>query len=339
MASLMLKALFARNATRKTNTTKRILSDEYMPTCMTDCDNLWDSESADVEQTLEKGKTYCFGIENVQSRGSGDGFIILNGDDIDVISYDYQCKQKKSVKNIYAATTPTNEGRLFKLKSNKDQTIYFTTIGLISFSTTLTINGRKIKETAKIYVALKKESSKKISSKMTLYTNNDSEESNEYIAVFNPKGVSLSANNNQQSTAMVSTKFDSIALYGEKIEGDYETEAGIIQAIPSDLVGQSSVSAGTYTAQSTITIKHNDGIELPEKFIELTPDTIFSKNEDESDDGSNSKTTTKEESDSKTGLIVGVVVGVVVVVAIVAFCVYWFACRTKSDDKEETPKV
>ena len=369
MNSLMLKAFLARNAK---NTTRKIREEDYIPTCMTDCDYLWDTESLSEEQTLEKGKSYCFGIENDETRGSGNGFVILNGDNIDLISYDYGCNQKKSVKNIYGGTTPSNEGRLFKLKSNKDQTIYFRTTGPTSFTTTSTdINGIETTVAKHISMALENDVSIGFGS-MFIIDSNSIYENLAYMLVWNPNQVSISAQN-EKGTAKILPNIDTPFTEGEEIGDNYETQFGYIITVPSE------IKPGTYETKSTITLKQNEGIELPEKFIELTPDTIFSKNDsndDDSDststtdkgsdseskpstdksshsdsttsttstdkgsnDSSNSKTTTKEESDSKTGLIVGVVVGVVVVVAIVVFCVYWYVCRTKSDDKEETPNV
>ena len=241
------------------------------------------------------------------------------------------------MKNIYAATTPAYEGRLFKLKSNKDQTVYFVDIPGTSYSATFTNNGRTIKENAKFYLSLDNNVPHKITSSYTFYENNNHDETVSYILALDPNRFTLTAQDGYQSTAMFSLNTDDINM-GYKIEEVKDATGGFIAAIPSELVRTSTVNVGTYTAESTITIKHNTA-NLPGKFIELTADSVFSKDEQESDDESDSKTTTNEKSDSKTGLIVGVVVGVVVVVAIAAFCVYWFACRSKSDDKEETPKV
>ena len=336
MASLMLKALFASNATLKANATRRqTLNATRRKTlndfsCMNDCDNLWDPETMDNTQTLEKGKTYCFGFEEVQDdeyhRAIGTGFAILNGDDIDITTYNYQCSKKKSVKNIYAATTPTNEGRLFKLTSNKDQTIELIGIPATSHSSSLTYNGIKMSEKATIYLSLDTDTPHTIKSRITFSANNDQDYDCSYIYAADPNRFTVSAQNGVKSTAMLSGSFDGINTNGYTIQGDFSAKAGFIQAIPSEMVHSSTVSsAGTYTAESTITIKHGT-TNLPGKYVEITPDTVFSKNDD-------------EDSKSKTGLIVGIVIGVVVVVAIVVFCVYWFVCRTKSDDKDETPKV
>ena len=334
----MFKTFLAHKAA---NTTKRILSDEYMPTCMADCDNLWDSEIESSTQTLQKGQTYCFGLEQTiddqYGRRAGTGFAILNGDDIDITTYDYNCNQKNSVKNIYAATTPSYEGRLFKLKSNKDQTVYFVDIPVTSYAASITLNGITIKENAKFYLSLDNNVPHKITSSYTIYENGNKEETVSYILALDPNYFKIAAQDGYKSTAMFGSNTDGINTNGYEIAKVINSTGGFIAAVPSEMVHSSTVPyAGTYTAESTITIKHYTA-GLPGKFIELTANSIFSKNPQSS--GESNSNSSEEKSDSNTGLIVGVVVAVVVVVAIVAFCVYWFACRTTSDDKEETPKV
>ena len=317
----MFKTLLARNATRKANTTKRILSDDYMPSCMKDCDELWETESMDSSQFIQKGKTYCFSLEQtydtITGRRAGTGFAILDGDNIDLETYDYTCGDKQTAKNIYAATTPNSYGRLYKLKPNKDRTARFIDIPATSYSATFTYNGRQYVDKAKIYLSLDTDTPHTIESTMTFYTNGDQYYDCEYIYVADPDRFDVSVENGLRSTAMFSSSsIDGINTHGQVIQGTFSAEAGIIQAIPSEMVKTTTVMAATYTAKSSITIKR-DSAGLPDKYIELTPDTIYTFDK------------------SKTGLIVGVVVGVVVVIAIVVFCVYWFKCRAKSDDKEE----
>ena len=232
----MFKPLLARRAA---NATKRILEGDYMPTCMADCDNLWDTESTANEQTLKKGETYCFGLEQTPAdeygRKTGTGFAILSGDDIDITTYDYQCNQKKSMKNIYAATTPAYEGRLFKLKSNKDQTVYFVDIPVTSYSATFTNNGRTIKENAKFYLSLDNNVPHKITSSYTFYENGNHDETVSYILALDPNYFEIKTQNGYKSTAMFSSNTDDINM-GYKTDEIINSTGGFIASIPSELV-------------------------------------------------------------------------------------------------------
>ena len=335
----MFKPLLARRAA---NATKKILDSSF--DCDHDCADHIALEGF-LELTMAEDTYYCFGFlptkDESTGRTAGTGFAILNGDEIEISTYDENCNLKKSAKNFYAATTPANEGRIFKIKTSKFQKVQIIPIPVTSYSATITLADKTIKENAKFYLSLDNNVPHKITSSYTFYENNNHDEAVSYIIAFDPNYFEITAQDGYKSTGMFSEEFNDININGYEVSRIINSTGGIIVAMPSELVGVSTISPGTYTAESTITIKHNTA-NLPGKFIELTANSIFTKSAQSSDgtnDDSNSKTTTNDKSDSKTGLIVGVVIGVVVVVAIVAFCVYWFACRSKSDDKEETPKV
>ena len=88
---------------------------------------------------------------------------------------------------------------------------------------------------------------------------------------------------------------------------------------------------GKWSAKATVTIKGNDGnISLPEKFFELTADTIYTTSTPDAKIADFSPPKKR----LSAGLIAGIVVACIVVVGgIVGFCVYWFKCRNKYDEE------
>ena len=99
--------------------------------------------------------------------------------------------------------------------------------------------------------------------------------------VLDPKGIEITAQNDYKSIAMNSTECDDISLNGYKNEEVNSATGGYIAAIPSELVRTSTINVGKYTAESTLSIKHHT-TNVPEKFVELTTNSVFSKNEQES---------------------------------------------------------
>ena len=329
----MFKPLLTRRAA---NTTKKILDGDYTPTCMKDCDNLLEFEDTASTLTLKKGETYCFGLENnTLSYGpkTGTGFAIFDqveNSNIEITTYTYQCEQKNTSKYIFAAMTPNDEGRLFKLRSDTDQTVEFIYIPVTSYEYEFTDeNDQKFIEKATFLFPLKNESTWYINSVYTI-TDVWRYYYSEYIFVSNPNKITITASNGENSVAVFSNTFDGINSNEEEIEDNYERKYGFIKSIPQNIELESSKY---YVALSNITIKQNP-LFAEDVVLPLLPDQIFTKGLPGGD-----ILISNSNSNSKTGLIVGVVVGVVVVVAIVVFCVYWFACRSTSDDKEETPKV
>ena len=327
----MFKPLLARRAA---NATKKILEGDYNPPCMKDCDNFLEFEDTASTLSLKKGETYCFGLENnTLSYGpkTGTGFAIFDqveNSNIEITTYTYQCKQKNTSKYIYAATTPNDEGRLFKLRSDTDQTVELIYIPVTSYEYEFTDeNDQKFIEEATFLFPLRNESTWNINS---VYTITDVWQYyySYYLFVSNPNKITITASNGENSVAVFSNTFDGINSNEEEIEDNYETKYGFIKSIPQNIELESSKY---YVALSNITIKQNP-LFSADVVLPLLPDRIFTK-------GTPGGDILISNSNSNTGLIVGVVVGVVVVVAIAVFCVYWFACRATSDDKEETPKV